>query len=62
MVGISKYSSEEICFVVERKKMGMSNAQIANMYCAHWGGIKDVRDFSIGSVKYIVSKYQDDPK
>jgi hypothetical protein len=48
----------QIRFIVTAKKQGASNSEIVNAFRQRWV----FQDFSTGSVKYVVSKYQDDPK
>ncbi|KIM98043.1 hypothetical protein OIDMADRAFT_57550 [Oidiodendron maius Zn] len=57
MVGTGKYSDAQIRFIVTAKKQGWTNSEIVNAFRQRWL----FHDFSIGSVKYVVHKYQDDP-
>jgi hypothetical protein len=58
MVGICKYTDQQIQFIVVAKKHGCTNKEIAMAFHQHWPFAKDV---TAGSIKYVVSKYQDDP-
>jgi hypothetical protein len=57
MVGTGRYRQEQIHFIVQSKRQGMSNADIVVQFKLRWV----FHDFTIGSVKYVVNKYRNDP-
>jgi hypothetical protein len=58
MVGTGRYTDFQIRFIVGSKKQGYSNSEIANAFRQRWR----LSDFTSGSVKYVVGKYQDNPE
>jgi hypothetical protein len=58
MVGIGKYTDAQIRFIIDGKKCGASNSEIVQAFRQRWV----FQGLSTGSVKYVISKYQDDPE
>lgn len=58
MVGIRRYTDEQVFFILDRHVMGLGRREIADDFRRRFG----VREYSPSQVQYVVEYYGRDPR